>query len=164
MESITGYIVGLVFSILFIIAGFVGAILPILPATPLIFVGALIYGFVTDFNEITASFLVALAIITILAQTMDFLAGAYGAKKFGSSRWGIVGAIVGAILGIFIGGPIGLAIFPFVFAFLFELIAGAGTKKSLKSALGSLVGVLGGIVMQVIFAIVMVGIILIAVL
>ena len=159
------YWIGTGVAILLIVTGLLGTLLPILPGTPVIFVGALVYGWITDFREITVYVLVALGIMALIAQLLDSLASSIGAKKFGSSRWGIAGAIVGSIVGIFIGGPIGLAVFPFLFAFLFELLAAGRTaKQSLRTAFGSLLGVLGGIVMQFVFGVVMVVAILIAVL
>lgn len=159
------YWVGTGVALLLIVAGLLGTLLPILPGTPMIFLGALTYGWVTDFQEITARVLISLAVIAVVAQLLDSLAASIGAKKFGSSRWGVAGAIIGSFIGIFVGGPIGLAIFPFLFAFLFELLAAGKTaKQSLRTAFGSLLGVLGGIVMQLMFGLVMILAILIAVL
>jgi len=160
-----GYWIGTVLSILLIIAGLIGSLVPILPGNPLIAAGALIYAFVTNFTEITWTVLISLIVVAIVSQVLGYLASSYGAKKFGSSGWGVAGAIIGSIVGIFVGGPIGLAIFPFVFAFLLEFIAArSNAKKSLRVAFGSLLGVLGGIVMQFSFGVVMVVTILVALL
>ena len=154
---------GSALALLLIIVGLVGSLIPVLPGTPLIFVGALIYGFVTDFVEINLTVLISLGVVALVSQTLGYLASSLGAKKFGSSRWGILGATLGSIFGIFIGGPIGLAIFPFLLAFLLELLAaGKSAKKSLRIAFGSLLGVLGGIVMQFVFGLVMVVTIVVA--
>ncbi|MFH0830703.1 MAG: DUF456 domain-containing protein [Parcubacteria group bacterium] len=149
----------------FILIGLLGALIPVLPGTPLIFVGALIYGYVTDFAEINLTVLISLGVMALVSQGLGYLASSIGAKKFGSSKWGVLGAVLGSILGVFMGGPIGLAIFPFLFAFLLELLAAGKTvKKSLRTAFGSMLGVLGGIVMQFVFGLVMVVTLLVAVL
>lgn len=156
---------GLVVAILLVIVGLVGSLIPVLPGTPLIFVAALIYGFITDFVEINTTVLISLGVIALISQGLGYLASSIGAKKFGSSRWGVFGAVLGSIVGVFLGGPIGLAIFPFLLAFLFELLAAGKTvKKSLRTAFGSMLGVLGGIVMQFVFGLVMLVVILVAVL
>ncbi len=50
--------------------------------------------------------LVALTLLTILAQALDIVSGAVnGAKWFGATRWGAVGGILGAIVGLFFGIP-----------------------------------------------------------
>jgi uncharacterized protein YqgC (DUF456 family) len=101
-----------------------------------------------------------------IAWVLQQLAGAYGAKKMGSSKWGIIGAIIGSFLGIFsvgVMGPFGFVIFPFLLAALFELIAGRTWQKSVKAGIGSVLGVFGGLFMQVIAALVMVVIFLIAI-
>jgi uncharacterized protein YqgC (DUF456 family) len=165
MNSDWTFWVGLVAAIVLVVGGLIGSLIPILPGTPLIFVGALIYGWITDFKEINATVLIGLGVIAVVSTVLGYLASAFGSKKFGSSKWGIAGATIGSIVGIFAGGPIGLAIFPFLFAFLFELLAaGKSVRKSLRTALGSLIGVLGGIVMQFVFGLVMVVTILVALL
>jgi uncharacterized protein YqgC (DUF456 family) len=36
-----------------------------------------------------------LAVLAILAHAIDFIAGVFGAKKFGASRWASFGALIG---------------------------------------------------------------------
>ena len=88
------YILWTVVIALFLI-GLTGTILPTLPGNLLIFGGALIYGIFTEFEEVTLWVLAALGVISIGAQVLDYLAEAYGARRFGATKYGIWGAIIG---------------------------------------------------------------------
>jgi len=148
-------ILGITLAVLLIAGGFIGSVIPAIPATPIIFIGMLIYGAVDKFEHLTGSTLLALLLIMAVAWIFEQVAGAYGAKRFGSSGWGIAGAFVGSIVAIFMGGllgPFGFVIFPFFFAAIFEFVAGSTVKNSMRAGLGSALGVLGGIMMQVLAA------------
>jgi uncharacterized protein YqgC (DUF456 family) len=151
---------GQALAVILIVGGLIGTLFPVLPGTPIIFVGTLLWGWATGFVAVDARTLIALGLVAVLSWVLGQVAGTVGSKTFGSSKWGIIGAIVGSIVALFAGGllgPFGFVIFPFLGAFLFELLAGRKTwQKSLKSGLGSAIGVLGGIVMQFAFGVVMV--------
>ena len=156
--EITGYVVGG----LLVTGGLVGTLFPVIPGTPVIFLGALVVGFANHFEGVGAGTLVALGIIAAVSWLLAQFAGAVGAKKFGSSRWGVVGATVGGLSAIFVGAflgplaPFAFVILPFFGAALAELLHGRSLRVSLKSAFGSFLGNLGGIAMQFVFGIVMV--------
>ena len=63
-----------------------------------------------------------LAALTAAAYALDFAATAIGARRFGTSWWGVLGALVGTLGGLFFG-PVGLVVGPFLGAFVAELIA-----------------------------------------
>ena len=87
----------------------------------------------------------ALVLITALALVMDYLASIYGAKKFGATKNGMVGAIVGGIVGLFFNLP-GILLGPFIGATLFEMIGGRKFKPSAKAGLGATLGLFAGAV------------------
>ncbi|MBN1653174.1 MAG: DUF456 domain-containing protein [Deltaproteobacteria bacterium] len=139
--------------------GVLGAFIPILPSTPLIFVGALIYAFVTDFQAVTWKVLVALFVLAAASQGLDYLATVYGAKRMDASKWGMAGALAGTIIGLFFGGIAGVIAAPFIGAALFELLfARKALKASLKSGFGAFLGVIGGVLGKFLIALVMCGI------
>ena len=142
--------------------GLAGTILPTLPGNILIFAGALVYGIFTGFEEVTLWVLVALAGITIGAQVLDYVAAAYGAKRFGASKYGIWGAIIGGILGLIILNIVGLIVGVFLGAIVPEMLLGQGLKEALRIGWGSLLGFLGGTLMKFILGLLMIGIFVIA--
>jgi uncharacterized protein YqgC (DUF456 family) len=74
-----------------LLAGLAGSILPFLPGTPLIFLGALVHALATDFSPISAGRLLVLAGLTVLAYLLEYAGGALEATKFGGSAWAVVG-------------------------------------------------------------------------
>ena len=160
-------IIGVLVALLFVLIGLAGTLLPFLPGTPMIFVGALLYGFSTGFENVNVRTLIALGVMAALSSILQYLASSYGAKKLGSTNWGVFGAFLGMLLAVFIPTPLGLfnlVVFPFVFAFIFELIATSSVKRSLKAGLGGMIGVFGGIFMQLMIGLAMTVILVIAIL
>jgi len=143
------------------VGGLLGAFIPVIPSTPLIFIGALIYAVFTDFKGVTVWVLVSLGLLTVLSQLLDYVAGLYGAKKLNASGWGMAGAVVGAIMGIVAGGLVGVIVGPFLGAFAFELVfARRNTEDALRAGLGALIGTLGGILGKLLIGLVMCGVFL----
>lgn len=125
--------------------GLVGSIVPGLPGTPLMLVAAI--GHRLYFGAASASNLVLgiLFGLTIVSVVFDFLAGVLGAKKFGATWRGALGALVGGIIGLFFSLP-GIIIGPFLGAMLFEMLDGQEYRKAAKAGLGAFLGLLMGVV------------------
>ena len=102
--------------------------------------------------------LLIFAILTIFSIVLENIGNVYGAKKFGATRWGIIGSIAGTGIGFYMGGPIGLILGPIVGTVIFELIGGKGFRGALKSGLGNFVGFLGGSVVKIIVGLTMISI------
>ncbi|HSF19151.1 MAG TPA: DUF456 domain-containing protein [Vicinamibacteria bacterium] len=141
--------------VLFVL-GIAGSVLPFLPGTILIWIGALVYAIATDFETLGPGGLIVLGAITGLGYVLDYVAGAVGVERLGGSRWAMLGAIAGAIVGIFFGLP-GLLLGPVAGAVLFELWRSRDVTASLKSGMGSVLGVLLGTAAKFTIALIMVG-------
>lgn len=105
-------------SLLVMLLGLAGSVLPGLPGVPLIFASALVYAYLTDFEVIGADVLVLLGLFALLAFAADFVGTTYGARRFGASNWGTTGGAIGGLLGTLTG-----ALFLGIGA-LFGLLAG----------------------------------------
>ncbi len=143
-------------SILFVLGGLVGTLLPVLPGTVLILAGAVIHHFAIPparaLGWWTIGVLVAL---TVLAHVVDFVAGSVGAKRFGASRWGALGAFLGAIVGLFFF-PIGLFVGPVVGVLCAEILLARKTLgPAARSSWGTLLGTVAGMTGKLIIALVM---------
>ncbi len=90
-------------TLLVILVGLLGSVLPGLPGVPLIFASALVYAYVTDFEVVGALVLVLLGLFALLAFVADFVSTAYGARRFGASNWGTAGGAVGGLVGALAG-------------------------------------------------------------
>jgi uncharacterized protein YqgC (DUF456 family) len=147
-------IVGLLF-----VAGIVGSVLPWLPGPLFILAGAVLWAFATDFETLGWGRLVILAALTGLSAVLSFVAGAVGARRYGASRWGIVGALVGGLVGVFFG-PLGLIFGCVIGAVAAELLRGARVGESVRSGVGALLGMVGGLLADLVVSLTMIGLFL----
>ena len=137
--------------------GLAGSLLPMLPGSPLILAGAALYAWQTHFTAVGWADLTVLAVLALAGQGLDYAASALGAKKYGGSTWGMIGACIGGTLGLITANIIGLIIGAFAGAVVLELVKGRELKASMKVGYGTLVGFLCGAVGKVMIAITMVG-------
>jgi uncharacterized protein YqgC (DUF456 family) len=93
----------LVVTLLAMLVGLVGSVLPGLPGVTLIFLSAAVYAFLTDFDFVGVPILLLLFLFAALAFVADFIATSYGARRFGASNWGTVGGAVGGLVGALVG-------------------------------------------------------------
>ena len=101
MDSVEGPLLAL--TLVLMVVGLLGSVLPGLPGVTLIFLSALVYALLTDFRTVGAAVLVALFIFAALALVVDFVATSYGARRFGASNWGTLGGAIGGIAGALVG-------------------------------------------------------------
>lgn len=140
---------------LLMLAGLAGAVVPVLPGTPLILAGALLHAIATDFTPVGLGRLAILAALAVVGAVLGNLATAVGVQRAGGSRWAIVGALVGAVLGLF-AAPLGLVLGPLVGAIAGEILRTRRLRGSVRAGLGALLGLLAGAVAHVAVAFVMV--------
>src|SRR5215210_537531 len=93
----------LILTLMVMLVGLAGSVLPGLPGVPLIFLSALVYAYLTDFAFVGVGILLLLGLLALLAFVSDFLATTYGVRRFGASNWGTVGGAVGGIVGALVG-------------------------------------------------------------
>ncbi len=135
--------------ILFLLLGLAGGILPVIPGPPLSYVGLLFLHF-TDDHSFSGNFLLLWAGITVVVYVLDFIIPAWGTKKFGGSKKGVIGSIVGLLIGMIFFGPLGIILGPFLGAFAGELLGGKNNNEAFKAGLGSFIGFLTGTLMKLI--------------
>ncbi len=136
--------IGVTIGILLLLLGFLGSILPILPRPPLSFIGLLLYALIQNFSPpLTLSLMIVLLIITIGVTIIDYLLPLIGAKRYGTSKWGVLGAVGGMIIGTFFS-PFGLIPGAFIGAILMEWFVSRDKRQALKAGWGVMVGTLLG--------------------
>ena len=143
-------------TLLIMLVGLVGTIMPLLPGTSIILAAAVMHHFALGADRSVGWWTLAgLIALTIVSYVLDFVSGAIGAQKFGATRWGAVGGIVGAIVGIFFGLP-GIFFGPLAGVLLGELLGGKGLLPAGKSTWGTLLGTTAGIVAKLIIGTIMI--------
>lgn len=131
------------------------------PGNILLAFSSLFYGVTTGFDNYSFTFVITLFGIVVAFEALEFLLISFTAKKYGSSKWGILGAIfggiVGAISGAFVtpvvGAIVGSIIGVFLGAFLIELMVNSNLKSSVLSGFGAFLGKLGGLSIKMIGAV-----------
>jgi len=144
-------------SILVIIAGLAGTVVPALPGVPLVFAGLFIGAWIDQFETVGWATIGVLAVLAIVAWIVDFLAGAAGARYLGASSRAFWGATIGAVAGIFFG-LVGMLLGPFIGAVLGELSGGSNMVQSGRAGLGAWIGMVVATAVKLAIAFLMIGI------
>ena len=146
--------------VLLVLAGLAGTILPALPGVPLVFAGLLLGAWLNEFTAVGWTTIGIFAFLTIVAQIIDFLAGAYGARYAGAGVRAFWGATIGAIVGIFFG-LVGIILGPFLGAVIGELSGGNDWRSSGKAGLGAWLGLVFALAFKLTISFMMIGVFLI---
>ncbi len=150
-------IVLLIAGFLFIILGIIGSFLPILPGPITSWIGLLLLHLTKAVPQ-NWTFLGITLGIAVLIWIIDYFIPAMGTKKFGGSKFGVIGSMLGLIVGIVFLGPLGIIIGPFLGAFLGELLKDSkNTNKAFKAAIGSFIGFLTSTLIKFIATLVFAG-------
>ena len=143
-----------------IVIGALGLVLPLLPGAPLIFIGALLAAWAEDFAYLGPWSLTLLGVLTALAVAVDFVAAAFGARRYGASARAVTGATLGTIVGIFFGIP-GVIVGPFIGAVIGELSVRRNLAAAGRAGVGAAVGLALGTAAKLALACAMIGVIIV---
>ena len=132
-----------VLAAIFLILGFLGTFIPVLPGAPLAWIGLLLSYF-SSLNEISILCLVITGVVAVAVSIFDNFLPVIMTNKIGGSKAATIGSTIGLIIGLFMG-PAGIILGPFLGALAGELIHSKGQfLTSLKSAWGAFLGFLLG--------------------
>jgi uncharacterized protein len=152
-----------VITIVLFAVSLIGTIAPVLPGTTIILAAVVIHRVMLGPEKSVGwRTILVLVLLTLASYAIDVLAGYFGAKYFGATKWGTFGAILGAVVGLFFG-ILGLFIGPVVGAIAGEFIAGKRMIDAGRAGWGSLLGNIGGMLAKLIIALAMITIFLLAV-
>jgi uncharacterized protein YqgC (DUF456 family) len=118
-----------------------------LPGLWIMVASAVVYNMIVPGDPIGWVSLIAVAVLALIAELLEFsLTGRY-ARKYGGSRragWGaILGGIIGAMVGLpvpIVGPVLGAFVGSFVGALLAEFTGGASASDATRVAKGALIG------------------------
>ena len=124
------------------------------------------YALFSGFERITGGMLLALALLTLCGEGLEYVFGVVSARRFGASKKGIIFSIVGGFIGAVMGAPLffgfgavlGAFFGAFAGAVLIEIVTlGTGEwKKAIRSGAGSFLGRVAGMITKIALAIGMV--------
>lgn len=147
---------------LFIVLGIIGSFLPVLPGPLTSWAGLLILHF-TDAIPMNWTFLIITLVFAVFIWFLDYIIPAIGTKRFGGSKYGMIGTSIGLIVGLLSPIPFGIIIGPFVGALIGELINKSDTNTAIKAAFGSFLGFLTSTFIKFIVAIIYLGLFIVKV-
>ncbi|MBB6214632.1 hypothetical protein HNQ80_000715 [Anaerosolibacter carboniphilus] len=139
----------LILTIIIMAIGFIGAIVPGLPGIGLMFLSTLFYGVFTQFEKISIGWIVVFGVLMLISFILDYLSSMVTAKKFGATKFGIIGGLVGAVVGAFILNVPGLFLGQFIGMLLGEMFGGKALKASVKAGFGGIVGYILGMTINI---------------
>ena len=143
-------------AIVLMAVGLIGTVLPVVPGTTIILAGAVIHRVMVGAEKGMSWWGIgALVVLTAISYAIDFAAGYVGAKYFGATRWGVIGAVIGGIIGIFTGF-VTLLVLPIAGAIAGELLAGKRLVAAGKAGWGTLLGNLAGMISKLAIGLAMV--------
>lgn len=155
-------IAGTILFWILILAGI--AVIPFgIAGTFLIVADVLVYGLVTGFRSFPPSFVGILLAVALSIELLEAVLGAYMARRFGGSRWAMIGAVLGGVVGAVVGTPIlpvvgtlaGAFVGAFVGAAALEFFHTPDAAKAIRAGLGAFFGTVGGKMAKLVAAIVM---------
>jgi uncharacterized protein YqgC (DUF456 family) len=149
-------ILGLLVALALMGVGLAGCVVPGLPGTPLVLIAAVAHRLWFGPASVSNIILALLVLLTLISLALDYLAGVAGARGFGATWRGVLGAAVGALIGLFFG-PVGLLVGPFLGATGFEWLSGREFRQAGRAGFGAFLGMLGGAVGKVACCLAMIG-------
>lgn len=139
----------------FIVCG-IGVLLVIvgLPGLWVIVGATAVYAWAT--HEISWTAFATFLILSLLAEVFEAVVGAWGAKKYGGTKWGMVGAVLGGILGAILLSPllplagsiIGAFLGSFAGAFILEYMTDRDYQRARQAGKGAFLGKTAAVVVK----------------
>ena len=150
-----------ILSVVLIVIGVAGTVLPALPGAPLVLLGLIIAAWIDNFNQVGFLTITVLSILTIATLVIDFLSTTLGIQKMGASSYAVWGAGIGSIVGLF-GGIIGIIFAPFIGALIGEYIAKQNLFRAGAIGVATMIALVIGIALKMSIIFSMLGIFLMA--
>ena len=145
-------LIWIVLAALCIVAGIIGAFLPIIPGLPFSYLGLFILH-LSGVTHYSVSFLVLWAIVIVAIMVLENALPVYASKKFGGTTYGATGSTIGMIAGLIFFPPLGIFFGTLLGAFVGEMIFKQDVQIAIKSAWGSFIGFLSGTMIKTFVAV-----------
>ena len=152
----------LIIALVLMLVGTVGAIVPVLPGPPIVWLGALYYAWQTNFVEIGYGTLLILGVLAIVGGTSELWLGYLGARSAGASGWATLASLVGGIIGLIVLNVVGLVVGSLVGIALVEYRRHGEWRQVARASGGYVAGWLLSMLVQVAICIAMIALFFIA--
>jgi uncharacterized protein len=145
----------IILGFILMVAGVLGAVVPVLPGPPLSFAGFILVHFSSKVS-FSASQLWIFGLLSLFITIIDYYLPVWGTKKAKGNKHTVFGATIGLIIGLVFFFPYGILFGPFIGAWLAGKVNGMSDRDALLSALGSFAGLFMGMVLKFFLAVSMI--------
>jgi uncharacterized protein YqgC (DUF456 family) len=152
------YSMVLALTLVVMLIGVIGTVLPIIPGTIVILLAALVYALLEGFQTVGWPTLLVLGLLTLVSTTADIWASSVGAKIGGASGWSVLFGLVGGLVGFVLFSLPGAILGAIAGVLLTEIIRVGDWRQALKAGSGWVVGWVLATVFQLGVGLVMVAI------
>jgi uncharacterized protein YqgC (DUF456 family) len=143
-------------TVLLILVGFVGVLVPLLPGTTLIFVAVVLHKLLLP-ASISWAMVGWIALLWLLSLALDVVGVMIGTRLGGGTKWGMAGASGGAVIGSFVSLP-ALILGTMLGAVLAERLAHKrDLRETLRAGVGAGLGFFLGFLGRLLCAVTMIG-------
>ena len=151
-------ILALVILFSFFLVGLIGCVLPVVPGPAIVWVGMVIHKIWVPENSANWWLILVAGVFVGITFLLDYILALLGAKKFGASRMGAIGAILGGFVG-FIIPPffLWLLIGPFLGALIGELVNGENLQQASRAGWGGFLGTVAAYVAKLTICFLIIG-------
>ena len=138
-----------------VLVAVVGSVVPVIPGPPLAFASLLVLSYAKGWGLFSSEFLIIAGALSLLISVLDYILPAEGARRYGASKFGVIGAIVGIIGGFLIMPPLGIVIGALLGAVAGELAANKSGHDALRAGWGVFLGFMVGTGIRLAFSLAM---------
>lgn len=149
-------------TVMLMLVGFIGVIVPLLPGTTLILIGAVVHKLILP-DDLSWTTVVWIGVFWLLSVIADFGGVLLGTRLFGGTKWGMAGASGGALVGMFFSLPALILGTMFGAMAAEKWVAKKTGRQTLKAGVGAATGFLISTVARLACAVVMIALFGIAV-
>ena len=146
-----------ILSVLLILVGVAGTVLPALPGVILVLAGIVLGAWIDDFARVSGLTVAIIAVLAVAAWLIEYAAGVMGARKAGASKEAILGALIGTVLGIFTG-LLGLLFLPLLGAVIGQYLVDRDLIRARNVGIATWLGMAVGMLAKIALSFVMIGI------
>ena len=122
--------------------GLITSLLPVVPGSVIVWLGVITHRlWIGPDDSVSWKIVIICGLLTLIGLLGDFVLGIWGARKFGASWQGAVGALAGAFIGFFLPPPLfWLIVGPLLGAVVGELAAGRTLRDGGRAGIGTVIG------------------------
>lgn len=148
--------------VLLVLAGILGAFLPVVPGVPLVFAGLLLGAWIDGFARVGTTTMIVIGLLTLAGFAVDLVASIVSVRSVRASRQAVIGTLVGGTVGI-LGGLPGLVFGTVAGAIIGEVIAWRsldrqGLRQATRVGVAAGLGFILAVALKLVIALVMIAV------